>query len=54
VIKNTTLFSKKLIQGTGWVNAEVEREFEALGVAIDKFGEKIKAQSNKIYIPSPS
>jgi len=31
VIKNTTLLSKKLIQGTGWVNAEVERGFKALG-----------------------
>ena len=42
VIKDTRLLAGKLIKGAGWVNAEAEKEIQALGVEIDKLGEKVK------------
>ena len=43
VIQETRLLAGKLLQGAGWVNAEVEKGIKALGVEIDKLGEKVKA-----------
>jgi hypothetical protein len=43
VIQDTRLLADKLLQGVGWVNAEVEKGIKALGVEIDKLGEKVKA-----------
>ena len=43
VIKDTRFLARKLIKGTGWVDAEVERGIKALGLEIDKLGEKVKA-----------
>jgi len=43
VIQETRLLAGKLTQGAGWVNGEVEKGIEALGVEIDKLGEKVEA-----------
>ena len=42
VIQETRLLAGKLIQGAGWVNSEVEKGLKALGVEIDKIGEKVR------------
>jgi len=43
VIQETRLLAGKLLQGAGWVDAEVEKGIKALGVEIDKLGEKVEA-----------
>jgi len=47
VIQETRLLAGKLLQGAGWVNAEVENGIKALGVEIDKVGEKVDAARNR-------
>ncbi len=42
VIQDTRLLAGKLLQGAGSVNAEVEKGIKALGVEINKLGEKVK------------
>ena len=42
VIQETRMLAKKLLQGAGWINAEVEKGMKDLGVEIDKLGEKVR------------
>jgi len=43
VIQDTRLLAGKLLQGSGWVNTEVEKGIKDLGVEITKLGETVKA-----------
>ena len=42
VIQDTRLLAGKLLQGAGWVNAEVEKGIKDLGVEIEKLGKIVK------------
>lgn len=41
-IKDTRLLAGKLIEGTGWVPAEVSKGIENVGEEIEKFGKKVE------------
>ncbi len=45
VIRDTRVLAEKLIQGSSWVNSEVEKGIKAFGAKIENLGERVKPAS---------